>query len=79
MIAVVGLFQMVPGAVGIITYVAATSAGVVTGGVESMLFAVAAVLLVVLSLYWLTSTIFGLVIVTLPGTYPFRALSLPVM
>lgn len=76
MIAIVGLFQMVPGAVGIITYVAATSAGVVTGGVESMLFAVAAVLLVVLSLYWLTSTIFGLVIVTLPGTYPFRALSL---
>lgn len=76
LIALVGLFQMVPGAVGVIAYFAATSTGVVAGGVESMLFAVAAILLVVLSLYWLTGTIFGLIIVTIPGTYPFRALSL---
>lgn len=76
MIALVGLFQLVPGALGAIMYFAVTGTGVVQGGVESMLFAVAAILLVVLSLYWVTGTIFGLVIVTIPGTYPFRALSL---
>ena len=76
MITLVGLFQLVPGALGIVAYFAATSTGVVQGGVESMLFAIAAILLVVLSLYWLTGTMFGLVIVTIPGTYPFRALSL---
>ncbi len=76
MVVIVGMFQLVPGAMGVVAYFAATSTGVVAGGVESMLFAVAAVLLVVLSLYWVTSTIFGLVIVTIPGTYPFRALSL---
>lgn len=75
-IGVVGLFQLVPGALGVLAYFAATGTGTVAGGVESMLFAIAAILLVVLSLYWVTSTIFGLVIVTIPGTYPFRALSL---
>jgi hypothetical protein len=39
-----------------------------------MLFWVAAALLVLLSLYWITSTMIALVIVTLPGMYPLRAI-----
>jgi Na+-transporting NADH:ubiquinone oxidoreductase subunit NqrE len=39
-----------------------------------MLFWVAAALLATLSMYWITSTLFALVIVTLPGMYPFKAL-----
>jgi hypothetical protein len=39
-----------------------------------MLFWIAASLLTILSLYWLTSTLFALIVVTLPGTYPFKAL-----
>lgn len=39
-----------------------------------MLFWTAAALLTTLSLYWITSTFFALIIVTLPGMYPFRAI-----
>ena len=39
-----------------------------------MVFWMVASLLAVLSLYWVTSTIIALVIVTLPGMYPMRAL-----
>ena len=53
---------------------AATASGLLTGGIEAMLFWAAAVLLIVLSLYWATSTFMALVIVTLPGMYPLQAL-----
>ncbi|MFZ1458377.1 MAG: hypothetical protein WAT17_00660 [Candidatus Saccharimonadales bacterium] len=75
-VALVGMFQLLPGAIGVIIYFAALNLGIISGGVESMLFAVAALLLVVLSLYWVAGTLFGLVVVTIPGTYPFRALSM---
>lgn len=70
------LVQSVPGALAVIVYMAVVAGGTVTGGIESMMFAIATGLLVLLSLYWMTSTLLAMVIVTIPGTYPMRALSL---
>ena len=39
-----------------------------------MLFWIGASLLGILSLYWITSTLIALIIVTLPGMYPFQAI-----
>jgi hypothetical protein len=39
-----------------------------------MLFWVFAITVATLVLYWITSTLIALVVVTLPGMYPFRAL-----
>ena len=59
-----------------IGYAAATTSGLLSGGgVEAMLFWLAATALAVLSLYWAASTALALVVVTLPGMYPLRALS----
>ena len=67
--------QLLPIALAIVGYGAATASGLLEGGVESMLFWMAAIGLVVLSLYWMISTLVALIIVTLPGMYPMRALS----
>jgi hypothetical protein len=46
------------------------------GGVEAMLFWAAVVALLALSLYWITSTVIALVVVTLPGMYPLKAIKI---
>jgi len=66
--------QLLPVAIATIGYSAATSSGLLSGGVEAMLFWIAAGLLALLSLYWITSSILALIIVTLPGMYPYRAI-----
>lgn len=73
-IALVFLVQLLPLGLAIIGYSAASSSGLLAGGVEAMLFWIVALLLTVLSLYWLTSTFFALIVVTLPGMYPYQAL-----
>jgi len=76
--AAVGLLmviQLLPIAIVAIGYSAAVSTGLLNGGVEAMLFWLVAGLLTVLSMYWLTTTFMALVIVTLPGMYPMRAVS----
>lgn len=67
------LLQALPAVIAVIAYASALNAGALQGGVESMMFAVAAGLLVILSLYWMTSSFFAALIVTIPGTYPMRA------
>lgn len=67
--------QLAPAAIGLFAYATVSNGQWLQGGVESMMFAAAAVLLSLLSLYWLTATFVGLVVVTLPGMYPMRALS----
>lgn len=74
LIALFMLIQLLPVALAIVGYVAASSTGLLDSGAPAMLFWVAAALMVVLSLYWLTSSLFALSIVTLPGTYPAKAL-----
>lgn len=68
------ILQLLPVALAAIGYGAALASGLLEGGVEAMLFWIAAGLLAALSLYWITSTAIALVIVTLPGMYPLRAL-----
>jgi hypothetical protein len=66
--------QLLPAAIAAIAISAATSSGLVNGGIEALLLWVVALLLVVLSLYWIVSTLIALVVVTLPGMYPLQAL-----
>jgi len=73
-IALVFIIQLLPLALAFIGYAAASATGLLDSGVEAMLFWIAAGLLAVLSIYWSTSTFFAMVIVTLPGMYPYRAL-----
>jgi len=74
-VSLVLIIQMLPIALSVIAYSAASSTGLIAaGGVEAMLFWIAAGLLMLLSLYWITSTFIALVVVTLPGMYPLVAL-----
>jgi hypothetical protein len=68
------LLQSIPLLLAGVGYVAAESAGMLDGGVEAMMFWIAAGLATLLTLYWAASTLFAMVIVTLPGTYPLHAL-----
>jgi hypothetical protein len=66
--------QLVPGALGVFAYATALNGGYLDGGVESMSFAITAVLLCLLSLYFVVSSLMGMIVITLPGTYPWQAL-----
>lgn len=74
LVGLVLLVQLIPILLAVIAYGAATSTGLLDGGVEAMLFWIAATLLGLLSVFWATSTLFAMVIVTLPGMYPLEAL-----
>jgi hypothetical protein len=74
LVGLVVLVQLLPLALALIGYSAAQSSGLLAGGVEAMLFWAAAGLLALLSVYWATSTIIALVVVTLPGMYPYQAI-----
>lgn len=73
-LSIVLLVQLAPLAVAVIGYGAATETGILSGGVEAMIFWIVASMLVLLSLYWASSTVMALVVVTLPGVYPWKAL-----
>jgi hypothetical protein len=73
-VGIVLLVQLLPLGLAFLGYSAAVSSGLLSGGVAAMVFWMVASLLAVLSLYWVTSTIIALVVVTLPGMYPVRAL-----
>jgi hypothetical protein len=74
MVTFVLALQLIPIGIAVIGYSAAAATGLLAGGVEAMLFWIAASLLTVLSLYWIVSTFFAMIIVTLPGMYPGKAL-----
>ena len=73
---IVLLLQILPILIAMIAYSAAQASGLLVGGVEAMLFWVAAAILAILSVHWITGTVLALVIVTLPGMYPMRALAI---
>lgn len=68
------LVQLIPAGFATLGFWAATQSGFIANGVESMVFWFVAILLIVLSLYWITSTFIAMIVVTLPGMYPMRAL-----
>jgi hypothetical protein len=68
------LLQLVPAALAAISINAAVTTGLFDSGLISMLVSIGAALLVLVSLYWITSTLIALTIVTLPGMYPLQAI-----
>lgn len=74
MITIIMVLQLLPILVAAIGYVAAQNTGLLAGGVEAMLFWIVAGGLATLSLYWITTSVLAMVVVTLPGMYPMRAL-----
>jgi len=66
--------QCIPILLAYLAYNAALASGLLDGGVEAMLFWFGATFLSLLSLYWATSTVFSMVIVSLPGMKPLSAL-----
>lgn len=78
LIVIVGvlLLQLVPAAIAVIVYSALDASGLLSQTPILMASGGAAILIVTMSVYWATSTIFAMIIVTLPGMYPFHALRL---
>lgn len=72
-IAIIG-FQMIPLGIVAVIYAGLATVGILDGGFSSMLFWVFAATVGSLVAYWITSSLFALVIVTLPGMYPLRAM-----
>lgn len=75
-LSIVGLIQALPAIFAVIVYNTANTSGMLDQTFVLMLFGGGAVLLVTLSAYWITSTLFAMVIVGLPGTYPLKAVRL---
>ncbi|MFZ1360959.1 MAG: hypothetical protein WAS27_02995 [Candidatus Saccharimonadales bacterium] len=73
LVAAIIMIQLLPFAIALLVYNAAIGSGFVSEGVESMVLWMALILLGVWSLYWITSTIIALIVVTLPGMYPMQA------
>ena len=68
------VIQFIPVGIVALIYAGLASVGILDGGFGNMLFWTFAIVVVTLVMYWATSTLLALVIVTLPGMYPFRAL-----
>lgn len=70
------IIQMLPLIFAVIAYSAASASGILESTITLMLFWGAAFLIGVLSLYWATTTVIALVVITLPSMYPMQALRL---
>lgn len=75
-VGIVVVIQLLPVALAAAGFAAAVSSNLLNNGVEAMVFWSVAALLVLLSLYWITSTLIALVVVTLPGMYPLEAVKI---
>ena len=76
MLLFVMIIQAVPAAIALIVYGALDASGMLQQTAMLMLAGGATVLIATMSLYWMVSTLFAMVVVTLPGMYPFQALRL---
>ncbi len=70
---VVGIAQLIPAALVTLVYISATTSGLLDGGIETAMFSIALFLVIVLTLYFMTTTLFAMFIATIPGTYPMKA------
>lgn len=75
-VVIVLVVQLLPIGLIVLAYAALSSVGFIEDGFGSMLFWLIAAIITALVLYWITSTIIALVVVTLPGIYPLRAVKL---
>lgn len=76
LIFIVAIIQLIPVGLVAAAFAGLSSVGLIAEGFGSMLFYIFAGIVLILVLYWLTSTFIAAVIVTLPGMYPGRALSI---
>lgn len=74
MLSIVIAVQSIPAMIAIVIIAAMKNTGFAAYGIESALFGVASVLLIVISTYWVMGSLFAMVIATMPGVYPFQAL-----
>lgn len=70
---VIGL-QLLPLLVGSLLYGTVSTNGIAVSGLEKLIWGLVYILLALLSLYWLSSSLFALYIVTLPDMTPLKAL-----
>ena len=70
---VVLLIQLVPAALAVLAFNSAVTAGLFEQGFIAMIVSLFCSMLVLLSIYWSVSTFVALIIVTLPGMYPWQA------
>lgn len=68
------LIQLLPLALLAIGYRALIDLGIITEGFGMYLFSAVSILIISLTLYWVTATFIALIVVTLPGMYPYQAL-----
>lgn len=68
------IVQILPVSLALLIYNAAIASEFISGGVEAMLAWVVVALLGILSLYLIAGTVMALIVVTLPGMYPIRAI-----
>lgn len=68
------LVQLVPVGVLAVVYSALAGIGMLSSGLGAFLFSMLSLVVIALTLYWITSTFIALVVVTLPGMYPMQAL-----
>lgn len=74
LVALLLMVQLVPVGLLALAYSALLPTGLIEQGVGAFLFSAIAALIVTLVLYWVTSSLLAMVIVTLPGMYPWRAM-----
>ena len=67
--------QLLPGTSAFL-YLTAQSTELLQNTGILMLFGIGCFLLIILSIYWATTTVLALIIVTIPGMYPMRAMKL---
>lgn len=68
--------QLVPAFIAVILISAAKTTSFASEGIENALFMSGAGLLVSISTYWVLGSLFAMILVTIPGTYPFQALKI---
>jgi hypothetical protein len=69
------MIQLVPALLGVFLAAVVQSGAWLQGGAESMLITAAAGLLCLLTLYWVTGSVMAFVASSLPGMYPWQAVS----
>lgn len=74
LVIVVVILQLLPLTLGTLLYSTVTANGIAATALESLVWALLAVALSAVSLYWISSSLFAVYIVTLPDMTPMKAL-----
>lgn len=74
LVGLIVVLQVLPASLAIIIYNAASYSGLMDSAATAVMVWAGIVLLTLLSIYWISSSLIALVIVTLPGMYPLHAI-----